>query len=169
MALAADPPGADAPGRQTFAWLGHSTDIHDIRLAQEAIKESEARYRAIVDTALDAIVVIDEHRAIEILNAAAEAMFGYPAEEAIGGDIGVLLPDADVVAGERRREVEGRRKDGSTFPLDVAIAEWRTAQGRFFTGLLRDATERKRSEEALRRSHGESRHGSPSGRRSSRR
>jgi signal transduction histidine kinase/ActR/RegA family two-component response regulator len=82
-------------------------------------------------------------------------MFGHPAEEAIGGDIAMLLPGADIVAGERRREVEGRRKDGSIFPLDLSIAEWRTAQGRFFTGMLRDATERKRNEEELRRSHEE--------------
>ncbi|OYX71832.1 MAG: diguanylate cyclase [Caulobacter sp. 35-67-4] len=126
----------------------------------------EARYRAIVDTAVDAIVVIDEVGGIEAFNPAAERLFGYLAVEVIGGNVRILMPEPDHGAhdaylaryretGERRiigigREVFGRRKDGTTFPLELSIAEWRDGGARYFTGVMRDVTERKRAEELQR-------------------
>jgi len=126
----------------------------------------EARYRAIVDTAVDAIVVIDEVGGIEAFNPAAERLFGYPADEVIGGNVRMLMPEPDHTAhdsylaryretGERRiigigREVFGQRKDGTTFPLELSIAEWRDGGARYFTGVMRDVTERKRAEELQR-------------------
>jgi PAS domain S-box-containing protein len=125
---------------------------------------AEARVRAIVNSAVDAIAVIDEHGIIQDFNPAAETTFGYVADDAVGRDISMLMPDEHAVAhsgyidaykvpGEAKiigigREVVGRRKDGSTFPLDLSIAEWFDASGtRYFTGIMRDITERRKAEE----------------------
>ncbi|MDG2527700.1 sensor histidine kinase [Caulobacter endophyticus] len=136
------------------------------RGAQSGGAGEEARYRAIVDTAVDAIVVIDEHGRIEAFNPAAERLFGYAASDMIGSNVNGLMPEPHHAAhdgyldtyrrtGERRiigigREVFGRRQDGSTFPLELSIAEWRSGGRRFFTGVMRDVTERKRAEELQR-------------------
>ncbi|WP_297511726.1 sensor histidine kinase [uncultured Caulobacter sp.] len=127
---------------------------------------SDARYRAIVDTAVDAIVVIDESGRIAAFNPAAERLFGYAAAEMVGQNVNRLMPepyhgehDAYLEryrqTGERRiigigREVNGRRSDGSTFPLELSIAEWRENGKRFFTGVMRDVTARKRADELQR-------------------
>ena len=126
----------------------------------------DARYRAIVDTAVDAIVVIDEVGRVEAFNPAAERLFGYSAGEMIGRNINILMPEPyhgehdDYLrryrdTGERRiigigREVSGQRRDGATFPLELSIAEWRDGDKRFFTGVMRDVTARKRAEELQR-------------------
>ncbi len=133
-----------------------------------ALKDSEARLRAIVDTAIDAILVINESGLIQSINPATETIFGYDAHELIGQNIELLMPDepallhdGQIGASKRTgvgkiicigREVVARRKDGSTFPLDLAIAAWRDAKDqRFFTGIMRDITGRRRTEEALAR------------------
>jgi PAS domain S-box-containing protein len=126
----------------------------------------DARYRAIVDTAVDAIVVIDERGQITSFNPAAERLFGYEAVEMIGQNVNRLMPEPyhgehdGYLAryretGERRiigigREVSGRRSDGTTFPLELSIAEWWDGGKRFFTGVMRDVTARKRAEELQR-------------------
>ncbi len=124
-------------------------------------------YRAIVDTAFDAIIVSDEVGMIKAFNPAAERIFGYKANEVIGENVAVLMPDAyraehdDYLhryrsTGERKiigigRTVEGRRKDGTFVPLDLSIAEWHGDQGqRRFTAMLRDVTARQRAQQALR-------------------
>ncbi len=129
-----------------------------------ALMASEARLRAIVDTAVDAIVVIDETGMMHSFNGAAEAIFRYPADEVIGRNVSVIMSSGDaarhdaqlaryLATGERRiigsgREVEGRRRDGSTVPLDLAIAEWRDGEGqRFFTGIMRDISTKKAEDE----------------------
>ena len=127
---------------------------------------SDARYRAIVDTAVDAIVVIDEQGRIEAFNPAAERLFGYSAGEMIGLNVNRLMPEPyhrehDCYlkryqeTGERRiigigREVSGLRSDGTTFPLELSIAEWRDRDHRYFTGVMRDVTDRKRAEQLQR-------------------
>ena len=126
----------------------------------------EARYRAIVDTAVDAIVVIDEAGLIGAFNPAAERLFGYSVEEMTGRNVRDLMPEpyrhahdgyltSYFATGERKiigigRAVEGRRKDGSTFPLELSIAEWWADDGRYFTGMMRDVTERTRAEQLQR-------------------
>ncbi len=126
----------------------------------------EARYRAIVDTAVDAIVVIDEAGLICAFNPSAERLFGYSVGEVNGHNVKELMPEpyrhahdgyltSYFATGERKiigigRAVEGRRKDGSTFPLELSIAEWWTDDGRFFTGVMRDVTERTRAEKLQR-------------------
>ena len=126
----------------------------------------DARYRAIVDTAVDAIVVIDERGQITSFNPAAERLFGYEAPAMVGQNVNRLMPEPyhgehdGYLAryretGERRiigigREVSGLRSDGTTFPLELSIAEWWDGGKRFFTGVMRDVTDRRRAEELQR-------------------
>ena len=134
-----------------------------LRERAAAVAAGEARLRAVVDTAMDAIVVIDERGTMRSFNRAAEAIFGYGAAEAVGRNVSTLMGAdhrarhdgylaAFLCTGERKiigigREVEGRRKDGSAVPLDLSIAEWRDAGGkRFFTGIMRDISARKADE-----------------------
>ncbi len=135
---------------------------------------AEARYRAIVDTAVDAILVIDEQGRVISFNPAAERLFGYTAAEAIGRNVNLLMPEPHhgahgsylrryLETGERRiigigRQVSGLRKDGSTFPLELSVAEWWADDRRFFTGVMRDISERVRAEELQRLLLGELNH-----------
>jgi two-component system, cell cycle sensor histidine kinase and response regulator CckA len=132
----------------------------------DQLREQEARLRAVVDAAVDAVITINERGVVESVNRAAEAMFGYPAAEVMGHNIAMLMPapyrgEHDgylaryLATGEQRvigigREVVGRRKDGSTFPIELAVGEWRTETRRGFTGFIRDITDRKRNEALLR-------------------
>jgi two-component system sensor kinase FixL len=140
-------------------------DITRRKQAEAALQESEARMRAIVDTAVDAIVTIDERGRIERFNQAAERLFGYTAAEIAGKNVSVLMPapyrerhDGYLAnylhTGEKKiigigREVVGQRKDGSTFPMDLSVAEMQFGERRMFTGIVRDITRSKRAEEAL--------------------
>lgn len=132
---------------------------------EDALRESEARAHAVLDTTVDGIVTIDERGLIESFNAAAERIFGYEAEEVIGRNVHVLMPppykeEHDeyiqnyIDTGRRKiigigREVVGRRKDGSTFPLDLAVSEVYLDDRRIFTGVVRDITDRRRLEHEI--------------------
>lgn len=136
------------------------TEVH-ARTA--ALAESEARTRAILDTAADGIITIDEQGTIRSFNVAAERIFGYAASEMVGQNVGMLMParyadahdtllanyirtgDAKVIG--HGAEVEGKQKDGSICPLDLAVSEVRLSGRRMFTGIIRDISERKRAEE----------------------
>ena len=133
--------------------------------AADALVESEAKLRAILDTAVDGIITIDERGVVETFNAAAERLFGYRADEVIGRNVSVLMPephrsehDGYIVnylrTGRARiigigREVVGLRRDGTTFPMDLAVSEVRLGERRVFTGIVRDLTDRKRMEREL--------------------
>lgn len=140
--------------------------IHDIssrRAAEVALQESEARMRAIFETAVDAIITIDERGRLERLNPAAERLFGYTEAEVAGQNVSILMPEPHrsqhdhylanyLGTGEKKiigkgREVEGMRKDGSLFPMDLAVAEMRLGDRRMFTGMVRDISDRKLNEE----------------------
>ncbi|MBI2949426.1 MAG: PAS domain S-box protein [Verrucomicrobia bacterium] len=130
-----------------------------------ALRDSEERLRAIVNTAVEGIITIDERGVIESLNASAERIFGYAAAEVIGQNVSMLMPSPyreehdRYVANYRQtgqakiigigREVVGQKKDGTIFPVDLAVSEVRLADRRIFTGFVRDITERKRAEERL--------------------
>ncbi|WP_119679348.1 PAS domain S-box protein [Indioceanicola profundi] len=136
------------------------------RSAAAALARSEAQHRAIVTTAVDAIVVIDQQGIVRSFNPAAERLFGYSAAEVVGQSVTMLMPEKDAAThsghleryarhGEKRiigigRELEGRRKDGTTFPFEISVAEWNADGERFYTGLMRDVAERKHAEAALR-------------------
>jgi PAS domain S-box-containing protein len=129
----------------------------------EAMRANETRLRAVVDTAIDGIIVIDHHGVVDRFNRAAERLFGYTAAEVIGHNVSMLMPPPDreqhdgylaryLGGGKPRiigigREVVARRKDGTTFPMDLSVSEMQVGGRRMFTGIVRDITERKRAEE----------------------
>ena len=125
-----------------------------------------ARWRAIVDAAVDGIIVIDSHGIIEAINASALRMFGYSETEALGHNVKLLMPEPDrsrhdgyighhLKTGERRiigigRAVTGRRKDGTTFPLHLSVGELELDGEKHFTGILHDLSRRTELEDRLR-------------------
>jgi len=125
----------------------------------------EAHLKSILDTIPDAMIVIDEHGLIQSFSLAAERLFGYEAAEAIGKNVSILMPspyreshdgyiERYLTTGERRiigigRVVVGERKDGTTFPIELAVGEMRSGNQRFFTGFIRDLTERQETETRL--------------------
>jgi PAS domain S-box-containing protein len=137
-------------------------DMTEQKNAVDALKESEARVRSILDTVPDAIVTIDEAGLIEFFSPAATRLFGYTEAEAIGQNVKVLIPqsarDGDDgylshfrETGEKRiggsgRTVVGQRQDGSTFAMELAVAEALGGRRQLFTGFARDITERQRVE-----------------------
>ena len=118
------------------------------------LRERESRYRAIFETAVDAIIVSDQHGIIQEFSRAAEAMTGYRAAELIGQNMRVLLPPAMRQEPERNtarylwtvRELEVCRRDGSVFPAHLSIAEWWAGGHRHFTGILRDLSAQHREQ-----------------------
>jgi two-component system, LuxR family, sensor kinase FixL len=128
----------------------------------KTLAESEARHRAVLDTAVWAIISIDEGGQVLSFNRAAERVFGYTAAEVVGQNVKLLMPSPyheehdDYLqrylrTGERRiigmgREVTGRRKDGTTFPMDLAVNDTLLEGRHLFTGIIRDLTEEKDAE-----------------------
>lgn len=132
------------------------------RQAEAELAERDLQARAIVEAVQDGIVTINDRGVIETFNPAAERIFGYDAPEAIGRNVSMLMPEPHrslhddylkryLVTGEERiigsgREVEALRKDGTVFPLDLQIRPMTVHGRRLFTGVVRDASERKRME-----------------------
>jgi two-component system sensor kinase FixL len=130
-----------------IAWLRRGRQRRGA--AEDELKESEGRYRAIFETAVDAIIVSNQHGIIEEFSKAAERMTGYLAAEVTGRNMRVLLP-ANLRQEHDRytarylwtvREMEVCRKDGTLFPAHLSIAEWWAGGHRHFTGILRDLTQ----------------------------
>jgi two-component system sensor kinase FixL len=149
--------------------LGASTiarDITEQKRVEQALRGSEARWRAIVESAVDGIVVIDAHGHVEAFNRAAERLFGYAAHEVVGQNVNMLMPapyhdEHDGYLARYRatgvqkiigigREVTGLRKDGSEFPLHLSVGEVFIEGESKFTGILHDLTERVQLETRLR-------------------
>lgn len=152
--------------RQVVGALAVIRDISGQKRADLQREATEARWRAIIDSAVDAIVVIDVRGRIEAFNRSAERMFGYAEAEMVGRTVNTLMPapyreEHDgyirryLTTGEQRiigigREVTGLRKDGSTFPVHLSVGEWQVGGERHFTGILHDLTPRMQLEERLR-------------------
>jgi two-component system, LuxR family, sensor kinase FixL len=130
---------------------------------QNALATSEARMHALLEAAVDGIISIDAQGVIQTINPAVERMFGYVEDEVIGQNVKMLTPSPYreehdsylahyLATGQKKiigigREVIGLRKDGTTFPMDLSVAEARVGAERIFLGIVRDITERKRAEE----------------------
>jgi PAS domain S-box-containing protein len=140
-----------------------STDSDGTRMqVKNALATSEARMHALLEAVVDGIISIDERGVIQTINPAAERLFGYAAQEVIGQNVKLLMPSPYqgehdgylaryLATGEKKiigigREVVGLRKDGTTFPMDLSVAEARLGAERIFVGIIRDITERKRAE-----------------------
>jgi PAS domain S-box-containing protein len=153
----------EAAGQKLFTVI--LRDITDRTQAEESLRESQERIRAIVASAVEGIITIDERGAIESVNPAAEETFGYAASELMGKNVSVLMPSpyheehdgylANYLrTGEAKiigigREVVGRRKDGAVFPMDLSVSEVKLPGKRLFTGFVRDITERKQAGEKV--------------------
>jgi PAS domain S-box-containing protein len=156
----------DPEGRVVLV-RGTVHDVTEHKLAEAEVRSSEARRAATVQAALDAVLAVDERGAITEFNPAAEQMFGYRREEVLGREMaGVIIPPSlrdrhrqgmarYLATGEasvlgRRVELTAMRAGGEEFPIELAIARIASAGPAQFTGYIRDITERKRAEEALR-------------------
>ncbi len=165
-------------GRTTATWLRDSNgspaysialvqDVTVSKRAEEALRHSEARKGAILETALDAVVTIDAAGCIVEFNPTAERMFGVRREEAIGREAATMLMPAalreahrrglarraeggEALAPGRRMETTAVRADGTEFPVEVAVSRIPASGSPVFTGFIRDLTERRRLEEELR-------------------
>lgn len=133
--------------------------------AEHALHESEARFRSLVEAATDSIVLADHNGHILSWNRAASHLFGYTDEEVRGQSLSILMPPRHRAAHERGLarvrdtgesrligrlvELEGLRKDGSEFPLELSLAMWKSDEAVFYSGIIRDITQRRRAEEIL--------------------
>ena len=131
----------------------------------QQVHNGHEQLQAILDTAVEGIVVIDERGIIQTFNRAAARMFGYELTEVLGRNVSMLMPRRIGAEHDRylasyfhtgqpkpieiAREVTGVRKDGSTFPMELAISEVQNVDQRTFTGIIRDMSNRKRLERAI--------------------
>jgi two-component system sensor kinase FixL len=141
-------------------------DVSERRQTDAALRASEARWAAIVGSAIDGIIVIDHRGSIESFNPAAAGLFGYTEAELIGQNVKILMPAPyrdehddylmrHAVTGERRiigigRQVSGRRRDGSVFPIHLSVGEITLGPERKFVGIVHDLSARVRAEEVIR-------------------
>jgi two-component system sensor kinase FixL len=166
--------GAELSRAVTFALLGIGIAWFGERLHRaqtesvantEGLRSREAHLQSILDTVPDAMIVIDERGIIQSFSTAAARLFGYTSADVVGTNIKKLMPspyrenhdgflERYLRTGERRiigigRVVVGERKDGSTFPMELSVGEMRSGNQRFFTGFIRDLTERQQTEARL--------------------
>lgn len=146
-------------------YIGIMTDVSARRRSEEMLLEMQQRLRSILNTAADAIVVIDQRGRIQLFSHAAENIFGYASDEVIGHNVAMLMPEPlasahdgflarYVHSGEPTilgigRELTGRCKDGSLVPIELAVSDWKSGNEIFFTGVIRDVTEQRKLQEQL--------------------
>ncbi len=161
---------------QPFGYIIKPFDEQDLRAviemavfkhrAEAQHRADEARYRALTESAHDAIVTADHRGLITGWNRSAAALFGYPEAEILGQPLSRLMPAryqagheagfARVLTGGERHvigrtaELTGRRQDASEFPLELSLAQWETPEGQFFTAIIRDISARQRTEAQMR-------------------
>ncbi len=150
--------------------ITHDTDQSTLETAaiMEALFESERRFRSVAQSAVDAIISTDDHDTITFWNKGAERIFGYTEAEMTGKPVTTIIPEEYRSAhsqGVKRFlrtgvpaligrcvELQGLRKNGKKFPLELSLSTWKTRQGTFFTGIIRDVSNRKETEKALQNS-----------------
>jgi PAS domain S-box-containing protein len=164
--------GLDGAVRKMLTVLGRQIGLFiERRRTEETLRDAEARARTILESAVDGVVIIDEHGIVDALNPAGERIFGYAAGELVGRNVSVLMPEAYRAQHEdslrrylrtgephfvgRSRRVVALRKDGTTFPVELSLSEFRLHDRRMFTGIARDVTEWERAEAELLRSRDE--------------
>jgi PAS domain S-box-containing protein len=141
------------------------SDVTERNLAEQALRSSEEKFRAVAATANDAIVSADAQGKIIYLNEAAERIFGHPARDILGAPLALLmpqtfrelnengmrrfLPTGSPTARDETVELIGKKKDGGKFPLELSVATWKTGEETFFTAIIRDITDRKKAEEKI--------------------
>jgi PAS domain S-box-containing protein len=142
--------------------FGISRDITEWKKTEEALKHSEERFRSVAQSANDAIITIDNGGYIRGWNKGAENMFGFKEAEILGKSLNIVIPEDYLnkhikpkvllemrgikPAANKTVELLGLKNTGITFPLELSLSGWETSEGRFFTGIVRDITSRKRTE-----------------------
>jgi two-component system sensor kinase FixL len=140
-------------------------DIDEEKQLEEALRTRESHLRSILDTVPDAMIVIDGNGIVQFFSTAAERLFGYTEQEAIGKNVSELMPQPDQSrhngylaryrsSGERHiigigRIVTGKRRDGTTFPMHLSIGEMQSGGVPYFTGFVRDLTEHQQTQARL--------------------
>ena len=151
-------------GTRSYIW-----DITERKLAENELLESEEKFRSLVANSSDAIISVNAQGNIDFWNTAAQDIFGYSSEEAVGKPYEIILHKRfhtvfkktlkQIVLWKRlgiienRTEMTGLRKDGQTFPMEVSISSWMTKEGIFFSSSIRDITEQKKSSIKLKKKY----------------
>ncbi len=147
-------------------FVGLVQNISERKQAEQAKRDSEARFTTILTNAYEAIIVVNQDQCIQVFNKGAEKVFGYESSEVLGKALDILIPEAankvhrehvnEFIAGQDTvrpmhgyREIQAQRKDGTVFIAEATISKIYTAEGMVLTAMLRDATERKQVEAAL--------------------
>ncbi|HVK81413.1 MAG TPA: PAS domain S-box protein [Verrucomicrobiae bacterium] len=146
-------------------YVGIIRDLTERRASEQAVREGGERLRAVVETAVDGVILIDAEGRVLMFNPACERLFGYRADEVVGQNVRMLMPgpyreEHDSYIGNYLRtsspkvigigrEVEGQRKDGTTFPMDLSVGEAQQEDKSIFVGIIHDLSARKRTEEQL--------------------
>ncbi|WP_419798063.1 MAG: PAS domain S-box protein [Terasakiella sp.] len=146
--------------------VGYLTDITDLKAAEQSLRKSELRHRAIFETVLEGIITIDSGGIVKDMNPAAEKMFGYSKDMVVGQNVSILMPEPYasnhdgylaryLKTGETHimgagRTVMGKRADGQTFEMNLSVSLLKLPEGTFFVGAVRDVSKRIRAERDLR-------------------
>ncbi|MGH7846656.1 MAG: sensor histidine kinase, partial [Candidatus Binatia bacterium] len=146
-------------------------DRTEDKMAEQAVRDSENKFRSVIETAIDAVVSIDNRGTIILFNPSAEDIFGYSAREVMGRPVTCLMParlhsahnqsfircvstGQSTIIG-RIVEMVGQRKNGSEFPIEISLSSWRSGNELYFTAFLRDITTRKQAETTIRQLNGD--------------
>jgi PAS domain S-box-containing protein len=163
------------PDEEMIKWISavgnHIGQLIERKRAEEALRDSEVHFRSVSESASDAMITVNERSEIISLNPAVQDIFGYPMAELVGAPLTMLMPeyirhvhragiDRYLTTNQkhiswRAVELPGLHKDGHEIPLEISFCEWTRKGTRYFTGIVRDVTERKLAEETLRRTREE--------------